>query len=277
MTTQPEIDRLVSELGDPRKRAAARTRLREMGPEAAAALLKVLEQPGASANKRWAAISLLGACRHAPAGSVLVGIMRSEPSLRADARRALQAVTGEDRGEDADAWEAALSDAEAHTDKPAPARVPPSEPPMRERYELICQAADDMADAIVWEPPDAVSLVIATRTAGTCRLVVTFDRTDRKREPVFCIHSECGPATPTVQGVMFRHNVTLRHGHYAVEETADGAKQAVLRFCTSPDRFTVPYFRGIVLALVNDLEQLREELAQHECIYPRDPSNPARG
>ena len=267
MTTQREIDRLIAELDDCRTRAQARRALERMGAATADKLMGVLATGGGSANKRWAVISLLGGCRHQGATAVLLGVMRDEPSLRADARRALEAITGRDLGDDADAWEAGLAAGEeTPRGPPEEQAAPPAE--SRPEEELARQAIGDLAESITWEGPDSVCVLIPAGTAGVLQVRLDFGSTDRRGDPLVCIHTDCGPATPSVQAIMFRHNVTLRHGRYSAERVEDGGQRAVWRHHAPPARLTPKHLRDVLLALVNDVEQLRNELTQGERTYP---------
>lgn len=276
MTTQTEIDRLIAELDDSRTRARARRALAQVGADAADRLLEVLAQgAGGVPNKRWAAVNLLGSCRHRAAVPVLVAVMRDEPGLRAEAHRALQAITGRELEEDADAWEAALAaDGDPVDGTPGAAEAPTT--PRRPEEELAHQAVGDLATSIAGEEPNTVCIRIPADRGGNLHVRLDFGGTDRLGDPLLCIHTDCGPATPSLQAIVFRHNVTLRYGCYSVERTEDGTDRAVWRHHTSPLGLLSKHLRDVLLALVSDVEQLRSELAQGEQAYPWRAHSPGQ-
>ncbi len=262
MTADAGIDRLVEELAGSRTRGAARRELARMGDAAAPRLLLVLDEPGAPPNQRWAAISLLGTCRYKPAVAALINVLRTDASLRGEARRALCAITGEDLGDAPEEWQAAS----VACPSPAVQAAPPcaAEPTgaTDERPELtrIREALRGLAASVEWREPDTARIEIAAHGAARRRISIAFGRTNRKGEPIASVHSDCGPLNVTIEGIMFRHNVTFRYGNYATERGADGATRVVLRCDLVPEDVTPAFLREVLMAMITELEQLDTEL-----------------
>ena len=261
MTTEADIERLIEQLADTRTRAQARRELAQLGREAAPKLLPVLDESRALPNKRWAAISLLGGCGYEPAVPVLLKVMRGEPSLCGEAYRALKAITGKDLGDDIAAWEVALGGAAGVADEGAVTQEPTGASPACVALELVQRAVADLATSIEWREPDTACVAISAAKVRECRLVVTFGQLNRSRQPVVSIHTDCGPSNPTVQAVVFRHNVTFGYGTYAVATDDGGAERIVLRYDVSADRLTPNFLRDIVMAMVGEVQQLDSELS----------------
>jgi len=269
MATESEVERLIGLLGSSRTRAQARHDLAQMGQDAAPRLLRVLEEPSASANERWAAISLLGGCVYEPAAPALLKVMRRDAALRTEALRALKSITGKDLGDDVEAWETALGcSGEAIPPAPSVPEAVDESVPVSPELQLVIDAVGDLADSIDRQEPDSVCVAVPAGAAAPRRILVTFGRLNRRRRAIVSIHTDCGPADPTAQAVMFRHNVTFRYGTYSVEKDDRGVDRAVLRFDVSSSRLTPVFLRDVIMAMVGEVEQLDSELRAAESSHP---------
>jgi hypothetical protein len=142
---------------------------------------------------------------------------------------------------------------------------------------LTAKALGDVAERIAWEHPATVCVRIAPGGGKARDIRVSFDDEDRMGRPLARIHAEAGPATPTTQAVMFRHNVSLRYGNYETEKAPDGeGEHAVLRYRTDPETLTAPFLRDIVLGMANDLQQIEDELGQADRVYPWRATDPSQ-
>jgi hypothetical protein len=96
-----DVDALIRDLVDFRKRSAAKQALIARGEQAVDPVIQALDSGYASV--RWSAVSILGHIRSRKAVPHLIEALQDE-NVRSAAEEALRQITGEDFGDDYDAW-----------------------------------------------------------------------------------------------------------------------------------------------------------------------------
>ena len=258
MTTAKEIDRLVAQLGDYRNRSEARRHLQALGLAAADGLLKVVQDTASQENVRWAAITLLGACKCQAAGPVLLKIMRGELTLRGECVRALQSITGNDVGEDPDTWEQVL--APSSTEEPEKAAAAAEENTDEAKHlALFREALGDVATEFSWEDPGYLYMRIPLKEGRKQQMIATFDENDESGRPLTTIYTECGPATQEAIEMIPRRNMTLQHGQFVVEEE-DGRGKIVMRECIPTADLYPELVHNMVIRMAREADTLEFEI-----------------
>ena len=266
MTTQQEIEELVGQLWDYRTRSDARHRLRQIGEEAAPRLLELLDRDDAPPNARWAAVTVLGDCKCEQATERLLDVMRNDHTLRGDAGRALQSITGKDVGEDVEEWERALGLREDtdENEKPDTRRMEP--PDGTDEMELLRAALGDEASQIRWEEPGYAHIRMPVGEERKQQMIVTFDEKDRERQPLVCVYTECGPDTEDAQAAIFRRNVTLQFGRFSIEKDEGDNGKVVMRHYEVRSHLQPDHLRDIIVTMAREADNLEYELTQSDRI-----------
>jgi len=260
MAETQQIEELVVQLGEHGTRARARRLLRQHGAAAAEALMAVLQQPNALENTRWAAVTLLAACKHEPAVPLLVGIMESDPNLRGEAARALQAITGKDIGEDPALWRSATQEGEAGAAS-APAPVAAADGADRPAGVAVFEKAlAGVASEMAWEESGYLYIrVPLDEGRRKQQMIVTFEE-NALGQHMTTVYTECGPASRETVDVISRRNVTLRYGEFVVEDDEEEGKKVVMRFMIPTRELTGDLARHVVLNMAREADSLEFEL-----------------
>lgn len=268
MNQPTRIQELVGQLSGYRTRAAARRELAQIGAAAAPALLQALQDQEAPENARWSALSLLAQWRHEPAVPVLVKLVASDPHLRGDAVRALREITGQDIGEDAAAWAAAVAPgaAAATATDAQPAEGTEADTAAPDMIDLFRNAVGDVATKLSWEEPGYVYLRLPLPEGRKQQLLVTFDETDAEGRGLATLYTECGPASPAAQATIQRRNDTARHGRFEIDTDEEGEAKVVMRTRLPVTELKVAELRDIILSMAADADALEFELTDSDHI-----------
>lgn len=270
MTKQAnDIGALLKQLDSFRTRAEARRQLAEMGEQAAPRVLEALvNEPRGTPNKRWALVALLAHAQYEPAVPALLDVLRNEPTLRGDACRALQQITGKDIGEDVNDWERAIS-GQTDEDESGSARAAVGAEAVEiPEKELIRQAFESVATKISWEgdPPYAY-LRIPLKDNRKQQMIVTFNETDENANDIISIYTECGPASPSTEATAQRRNVTIPYGRFVIEQDEDdGHTKVVMRHALARLGLTGERLREIVLSMAREADSFEFELTNQDRI-----------
>jgi len=267
MPNHEDIENLIAQLRTFQTRAHARQRLHALGEAAVPGLLGLVADSQEPENARWAAIALLGSLKCELAVPVLVNILRDELTLRGEARRALELITGQDAGEDADAWEALLSGspADAGTD----ATNTPVGSDDADELELCRRAVGDIATHLTWEETDDSGYTyirLPLKDGRKQQMIVTFDEADEDDRTLATVYTECGPATPEAVEASSRRNVTQRYGKFLVEEDPEGQQKVVMRHQVLRAGLLAETLRTILLTMAREADGLEFEITQSDRI-----------
>ncbi|MBT3375664.1 MAG: HEAT repeat domain-containing protein [Lentisphaerae bacterium] len=270
MSNHGEIESLVTRLRSFRTRAQAREELRALGDAAVPELLGMVEDAQEPENARWAGITLLGDMKCEQAVPLLVSLLRDDLPLRGEAHRALVQISGQDAGEDADAWETSLANCpeDAEAVEAGGESVPSGEEGVSD-LELCRRAVGDVATKLSWEGTDDEGYAyirLPLKEGRKQQMIVTFDEMDDDERPLATIYTECGPATPEAVQAMSRWNVTLRYGTFVVEESAEGQQKVVMRHQTLKSGLLPESLRTILLTMAREADGLEFEITQSDQI-----------
>ena len=267
MPNHDDMESLIAQLRSFQTRAHARQRLHALGEAAVPGLLGLVEDPQEHENARWAAITLLGNLKCELAVPVLVNILRDELSLRGQARKALELITGQDAGEDADAWETLMAGSTA--DAGVDGASTPASSDDADELDLCRQAVGDIATHLTWEETDGdgyAYIRLPLKDDRKQQMIVTFDEIDEDGRALATIYTECGPATPEAVEASSRRNVTQRYGKFLVEEDPDGQRKVVMRHQMSCPGLLPGTLRTILLNMAREADGLEFEITQSDRI-----------
>jgi len=259
------IQELILQLGDFRRRHDARSALAQHGADAAPLLLEALSNRNNPTNMRWAAVTLLAACRYTDACPVLIEIMREDLNLRGEAWRALETITERtDVGDDPDGWERALDVADVPAEEETP--EPEEDASETEVFQLVRRSLAAHATKISWEEEGYAYVRLALPGGRKQQILISFDQTDADDNPLACIYTECGPDTPNAEQAIYRRNVTLQYGKFTVEKDADGVGKIVVRHLAPLAGLTAEILREVVFVIAREADNLEYELTQSDRI-----------
>ena len=269
MIPADQVESLIVQLGSFRTRAKARRRLAEIGPEVASRVLEVARDGNAPVNARWAALALLGEWKYKPAAFVLLQFLTGDLQLCGEAVRALQAITGLDIGEDAEAWNRALTGGAPAADagtQLASVSAPAATDLAAEVLKLFRAAVCDVATELTWEPPGYLYLRIPLEGARKQQILVTLDAKDAAGETLATFYTECGAPTPQALQVISRKNLTVVHGKFVVDTEEDGTRKVLMRYTVPFRKLSPELTREIVLGMAQEGDALEYEIGQSDRI-----------
>lgn len=214
-----EVDELVAGLRSFRTRKESMDRLIDRGQEAVAALLEVLD--GRSEGMRWAAMRCLGEIGDERAVGPLLNRLEVS-SDRAVACWALARVTGEDLGDDAEAWrrwrKGVVGDVETEAAETAAAELADD--------ALFAEAVRGLTASV--QGSGASRIVSMALEDGRHQAVrVAMAAKDMDGEPMVLVYSECAPADPKTHEFALRLNLSLPYAALAIREV-EGQKRLVM-------------------------------------------------
>lgn len=266
MPNHDDIEVLVEQLASFATRARARKRLQALGEAAVPGILGLLRDTHAPENARWAAVTLLAGLKCDLAVPVLLNILRNEPSLQGEARRALESITGQDGGDDIATWEALLA---GSTPDAEGGGVSPSTAGDVSELELCRQAVGQLATHLTWEETDGEGYAyirLPLKGERKQQMIVTFDDVDEDERALTTIYTECGPATPKAVAIISRLNVTQRYGKFLVEDGPDGQPKVVMRHQTLRAGLLPETLRTILLTMAREADGLEFSITQSDRI-----------
>lgn len=203
----PGAEELIERLKDFRTRSAAKNELLEMGDAATPHLVAALKTR--NQNVRWAAVSILGELGASQAIPDLIEALR-DGELHSAAAEALRHITGQDLGDDYDAWKRWLG---LGSTTAAPAQP---EPKTHDDSDLIRQsvyATDVSADE---QPPGYVLRVpLQDRHQD---VAVNLKAKDAAGVPLVVLYTRCGPADPRRYEWALRQNIRMPAGAIAIAD-----------------------------------------------------------
>jgi len=200
------VDELIDRLKNFRTRSAAKNALLEIGEPAIPPLIQALKSRQASA--RWSAASILGGLGAKQAIPDLIEGLR-DPEIRSGVVEALRRITGEDFGEDYDAWKRWLDIGGGEAKAGAPATA-------QSDADFIAQAvygtdvsAEEKGHGYVLRVP------LGDRHQD---VTANFRAKDSDGIPLLVVYTRCGPATAKHYEWALRQNVKMSAGAIAVTD-----------------------------------------------------------
>ncbi|MFO7898896.1 MAG: HEAT repeat domain-containing protein [Planctomycetota bacterium] len=202
----PNVDELISQLRDFRTRSAAKTALLEKGEKAVDPLVQALNGPYDSV--RWTAATILGELQAKPALPHLVEALKDD-EIRSAAEEALQHITGEDFGDDYDAWKRWLDMGEAGNPEGPTVSAQPD-------GDLVNQAVYNTEVSAEQKPGGWVLRVpLGNRHQD---VTLNLQAKDSDGVPLLVAYTRCGPAQEKHYEWALRQNVRMSAGAIAVTD-----------------------------------------------------------
>jgi hypothetical protein len=213
-----EVDALIKDLVDFRKRSAAKQALIAKGEEAVEPLIRALESGYASV--RWSAVSILGHIRDRKAVPYLIEALQ-DGNVRSAAEEALRQVTGEDFGDDYDAWKR-WQEMGGEPSETSPAGTEAAVPGEAELVEMAIAGTN-----CGWTGGDGVYVMHVPLKDRHQAVTVKFGVTDSDGAKLVVIYTRCGPADARHYEWALRQNLKMSAGALGVTEF-DGKSEFVI-------------------------------------------------
>ncbi len=193
---------LARALGDFRRRQEAMYELVDCGDDAVPALREALASVREGA--RWGAAKCLTTIGTPAALEALVDALGPGPAGAA-AAEALRSVTGEDFGDDAQAWRQHLSQLKG---------IP------RKGFDVneLVEKAMEPLDVDVKQTRHGWILDLKFAKGRHQVVKVACGKTDEEGAAIVIVYSECGPATPDRYEWALRKNMSIPYGAIAIRE-----------------------------------------------------------
>ena len=284
MAKQDTVDQLIDQLADYRTRSQARQELKKHREAAADKLLEVVRDSDRNVNQRWAAITLLSQYKYEPATEDLLDVLRNEMNLRGPASEALKHITGQDIGEDADAWERALHGEQEPAEPPEQSQAEQPETAaggetrtdaatvkdhdqlQRQGFAMVKDALGREAVQLEWEDEGYVYLRLNVADDRKQQMLISFEYEPASGQNIVEIYTECGKPKSDVTDTIDRRNVTIRYGQFEQLSDAEGGLQIVMRCRVPISDLNAGSLRDIVRTMAGDADNLEFELTQADRI-----------
>ncbi|MBM4085954.1 MAG: HEAT repeat domain-containing protein [Planctomycetes bacterium] len=249
-----DISGLIRQLKDFRTRTQARDLLVEAGQAAVEPLIRALDDR--AEGVRWSAVKCLGEIGDMRAAGPLVRLLGDE-SVRSVAAEALEALTGQALGADAEAWASWL-----HGQTAAKAKAEDMASSPESDRQLVAEALKGL-DAKVTTTKDGYAVVIALEDDRSQRVRLVLDKTDSEGCPLIICYSECAPATPDVYEWALRKNLSMPYAALGIRDAQNGPMlvmfSTLLKESTSPKEL-----RKAVLAIARRADSVEKALTQQD-------------
>ncbi len=203
-----EVKELIDRLTNFRTRSAAKDALIEKGQEAVGPLIAALRSGQVSV--RWSAVTILGQLGAKEAVTDLVGLL-NDSEVRDPAKEALQRITGEDFGDDYEAWKHWL---EVGGGGAGPASQLADN--VATDADLVKEAVYNTDVSAEERPPGYVLRVpFANRHQD---VALDFKAKDSEDVPLVVAYTRCGLANPKHYEWALRQNVRMLAGAIAIAD-----------------------------------------------------------
>jgi len=202
------IDELIDRLKNFRTQSAAKNALLEMGEPAVQPLIEALNSRQASV--RWSAASILGELGAKQAIPDLIERLRDD-EIRSGVVEALHHITGEDFGEDYDAWKRWLDIGAGETGAAAPAAAQSDADLVAAAVYGTDVSAEEKAPGYLLRVP------LGDRHQD---VTVNFHAKDSDGVRLLVVYTRCGPASTKHYEWALRQNVKMSAGAIAIADVA---------------------------------------------------------
>jgi hypothetical protein len=242
------VEELISDLVDFRTRSAAKSALLDVGQPAVPPLIEALDSRHASV--RWAAVTILGELRAHDAIPRLIQAL-DDRDVHSAAVEALRHITGEDFGDDGDAWQRWV---EMGATEPAD-------------EHLAGKSDDDLVQEAVYGTDISAQ---KTRSGHVLRVplgsrhqdvTVGFRAKDSEGTPLTVVHTRCGPAKSRHYEWALRQNVRMSAGAIAIADV-EGKPEFVIVDVWSRASVTPDLLIESVRRIARKGDQLEEALTK---------------
>jgi HEAT repeat protein len=207
----PTVDELIKDLVNFRTRSVAKSALLELGDEVIEPLIKAMDSGYASV--RWSAVTILGELRAKQALPHMVTALK-DPDVRTAAADALKNLTGENFGEDYDAWQRWLA-LGADTAAAGESSATSGGASAAELVKQAVHGTDISAEKT--ERGYTLRVTLADRHQD---VHVSSSAKDSDGAALLVVHTRCGPANAKHYEWALRQNVKMSAGAIAIADVA---------------------------------------------------------
>jgi hypothetical protein len=230
-----DIQELIDELADFRRRSAAIREIGAMGDSAVQPLIAALEA-SEQEGTRWAVLRCLGVLKARDA-IPQIAQMLEDRRYRTSAHETLVRIVGEDLGESKEAWLNWVQGSGAAADSAKGASALLRRMSGHTDDRLMALALKD-SGASYKSAGHGRYLAEVPAEGATQPVSVRLDARDHEGSPICIVYADCGPADPQHYEYALKRNFKTPYGALAVRDSSDGSRfvmfNTIVREALSP-------------------------------------------